>query len=305
MTKLHRILAAVDFSAPARAAFDRALALSRLHDAELLAVHAVPTDRRFNWHARERVALIAELRDAAATAGVRFKVSVQHGDPAGVILLHAAARQADLIVLGTNERSRFDRFRFGSVAETVAVEATAPVLVVPPAAGKAADSAMPFKNILVAVDFGDGSSEAVERALSMASGNSRVTVVHVVQGVPLGSAPGRLSHRMESEYQRRLVQEAWRKLPETIPADARTSRTVHARVVTGDPSDAIARVAAESAADLILLGVTARGPIGRMLFGSTAARVIRAAAHPVLAIPRLSKPAGVPAKAGAQLAAAA
>ena len=101
MTKLHRVLAAVDFSEPARAAFDHALALSRLHDAELTVVHAVPTDRPFRWHARERIALIGSLRDAAQTAGVRFKVSVQHGDPAGVILLHASARRADLIVLGT------------------------------------------------------------------------------------------------------------------------------------------------------------------------------------------------------------
>ena len=100
MTKLHRVLTAVDFSEPARAAFDYALALSRLHDAELTVVHAVPTDRRFNWHARERIALIGSLRQAAQAAGVRFKVSVMHGDPAGVILLHASARRADLVVLG-------------------------------------------------------------------------------------------------------------------------------------------------------------------------------------------------------------
>ena len=156
MTKLHRVLAAVDFSEPARAAFDHALALSRLHDAELMVVHAVPTDRTIQLARSRADRLIGSLRDAAQAAGVRFKVSVQHGDPAGVILLHANARRADLIVLGSSERSGFDRFRFGSVAETVAREATQPVLVVPAAAGKAADSTTPFKNILVAVDFGEG-----------------------------------------------------------------------------------------------------------------------------------------------------
>lgn len=138
MTTLHRVLTAVDFSEPARTAFDHALSLSRLHDAELLVVHAVPTDRPFNWHARERIALIASLRHASQAVGVRFKVSVQHGDPAGVILLHANSRRADLIVLGTSKRSGFDRFRFGSVAETIAREATQPVLVVPAAAGSSA-----------------------------------------------------------------------------------------------------------------------------------------------------------------------
>ena len=286
MNKLQRILTAVDFSEPARAAFDHALALSRLHDAELTVVHAVPSDRPFKWHARERIALVGALRDAAQTGGVRFKVSVQHGDPAGVILLHATARQADLIVLGTSERSRLDRFRFGSVAETVALGATQPVLVVPPASGKAADPTVPFKNILVAVDFGEGSREAVERALSMANANSRVTVVHVIRGVPPESASRYMYHLMEPEYQRQLARDAWRRIPEVIPATVKRSRKVHVRVVTGDRAAGISRVATEVDADLILMGVTNRGAIGRMVLGSTAARVIRTARRPVLAIPQ-------------------
>lgn len=287
MTKLHRVLTAVDFSEPARVAFDYALTLSRLHDAELTVVHAVPTDRRFNWHARERIALIGSLRQAARAVGVRFKVSVQHGDPAGVILLHASARRADLIVLGTSKRSGLDRFRFGSVAETVALEATQPVLVVPPASGNVVDAMTPFKNVLVAVDFGAGSTEAVNRALSMTDDNSRVTVVHVVRGVPFGPSNRNLYHLMEPEYQRQLARDAWRRIAEIIPADSSTSRKVHARVVAGDPAATISRIAAEVAADLILLGVTARGAIGRLIMGSTAARVIRTSGRPVLVIPQL------------------
>lgn len=302
MTKLHRVLAAVDYSEPARAAFDHALALSRLHAAELMVVHAVPTERKFNWHARERIALIGSLRHAAQAAGVRFKVSVQHGDPAGVILLHASSRRADLIVLGTSKRSGFDRFRFGSVAEIVAREATQPVLVVPAATGKVVDSTTPFKNILVAVDFGEGSSAAVERALSMADGQSRVTVVHVIRGVPFERSYRYPYHLMEPEYQRTLARVAWRRIATIVPPEVSTSRKVHARVVTGEPTAEIARVAAEVDADLILVGVTARGSIGRLLMGSTAARVIRTAGRPVLAIPQ---PVGTAAAPARELAAAA
>jgi nucleotide-binding universal stress UspA family protein len=286
VSKLHRVLTGVDFSEPARAAFDHALALSRRHDAELTVVHAVPSDRPFGWHARERIALIASLRAAAHTAGVRFKVSVQHGDPAGVILLHANARRADLIVLGTSERSGLDRLRFGSVAEAVALGATQPVLVVP-ASGKGAAASAPFRNILVPVDFSAGSREAVERALSMANGDSRVTVVHVVRGMPFERSFRYPHHLMEPEYQRQLARVAWRRIAEMIPADAKTARNVHVRVVTGEPAAEIARVAKESDADLVLVGVTARGAIGRMVFGSTAARVIRTAGRPVLAVPQL------------------
>lgn len=305
VTTLHRVMTAVDFSKPARAAFDHAVALSRVHDAELTAVHAVPTDRGFGWEARERTALVASLRAAAQAAGVRFKVSVQHGDPAGVILLHASARRPDLIVLGTSARSAFDRFRFGSVAETVAFAATQPVLVVPAASDQVTDATAPFKNILVAVDFGKGSSEAVERALAMAKGTSRVTVVHVLPSVPPESVSRYAYHLMEPEYQRQLARDAWRRIPAIIPANASTSGRVHARVVTGHTAAAISRVANETNADLILMAVTDRSAIGRLVFGSTTARVMRTAGRPVLAVPPRANGAGGPVRDGARLAAAA
>jgi nucleotide-binding universal stress UspA family protein len=281
VSKLRQILAAVDFSEPARAAFDRALALSRAHGAELTVVHAIPLDFPVEWHERERRDLIESLRAEANAAGVRFKVSVQSGDPAGVILLHANARRPDLIVLGTSERSGLDRFRYGSVAETVAVQATQPVLVVPPAPRRAMASMPSLKSILVAVDFAEGSREAVQRALAMASAGTRVTVVHVVPGVRLDGS--RYLYRGMRPDQKQQARNAWRRIAELVPAG--TARKVHARVAIGDPSSVISRVAGEVDADLIVVGVTGRGFLGRLLFGSTAARVIRTAGVPVLTLP--------------------
>jgi nucleotide-binding universal stress UspA family protein len=62
------IVPAVDFSAAARAAFDQALALSRSQGAELMVVHAVPANQPFRWRARERMRLIASLREMAEAA---------------------------------------------------------------------------------------------------------------------------------------------------------------------------------------------------------------------------------------------
>jgi nucleotide-binding universal stress UspA family protein len=288
VNQLRRVLVAVDFSGAARAAFDRALALSRAHDAELTLVHAVATGRPFEWYSGERVALLAGLRQKAAAADVRVKVRVRQGDPASVILRHAEARQVDLIVLGTSERSALDRLRFGSVSETVVRDATRPVLVVPSTATELGEAAWPYSNVLVAVDFSEGSKAAVEKAVSMANGNSRVTLVHVVRGVPPASASRYMYNLIEPEYQRQLARDAWRRIPEMIPVSANTTRKVHARVVAGDPSTEIARVAAEVDADLILVGVGARGIFGQIFRSSTAARVVRTAGRAVLAIPELS-----------------
>jgi nucleotide-binding universal stress UspA family protein len=112
-------------------------------------------------------------------------------------------------------------------------------------------------------------------------------------------------HLMEPEYQRQLARDARRRIQELIPADAGTPRRLHSRVVTGDPAAAISRVAAEVDADLLLIGATSRGAIGRLVFGLTAARVIRTAGRPVLAIPQLAGKAVAHGAEGDQLAAAA
>jgi nucleotide-binding universal stress UspA family protein len=114
--ELSRILCAVDFSRPARTAFARALALSRQHNAELTVVQAVPVTEPFGLRGRARMAHIATLRQVAEAEGVTLRVSVQHGDPAGVIMLHANARPFDLAVVGTHQRIGMGRLREGSVA---------------------------------------------------------------------------------------------------------------------------------------------------------------------------------------------
>ena len=131
MKQMSRVLAAVDFSEPARTAFEYALALSQRRGAELAVVHAVPAKRPFSWQARERMALMATLRHQADQAGVQFQERIQHGDPAEMILLHAQSAGADVIVMGTHQRSGFNRLRSGSVSHRVTARATVPVLVLP------------------------------------------------------------------------------------------------------------------------------------------------------------------------------
>ena len=296
MNRLSRILSAVDSSEIARAAFDHALVLSRTHNAELTVVHAVPQEQPFGRHARERIAMFEALRQAAEAMGVRFKVSVQHGDPAGVILLHARSRRPDLIVLGASQRSGLERFSLGSVAEAVTLRAPQPVLVVPACAEEQrAIAVKPFNNIVAAVDFGAATSATVEGALSVAKGtDGRVTLVHVVPGISATSV-SRHAHDFEvPEFQKLLVEDAWRRLQDAIPLKARTAERMHARVVTGDPSTEITRIAAHIDADLIVVGITLRGAIGRRIFGATAARLIRTAGRPVLAVPQREDQRTVP-----------
>ena len=131
MTTISKILCAIDLTKASRKAFDRALSIARVSKARLYILHAVPADYPFSWRQRERVKLLSSLRERAEREGVLVRTVEQHGDPAQVIVLHANARKADLVVLGSNRRRGWQRFRDGSIGERVLRRAAWAVLIVP------------------------------------------------------------------------------------------------------------------------------------------------------------------------------
>ena len=131
MTTIRKILCAIDLTKASRKAFDRALSVARVSKARLYVLHAVPANHPYSWRQHERLELLASLRQRAERHGVPVRTVEQHGDPARVIVLHANARRADLVVLGSNRRRGWLRFREGSVGERVLRRAQWAVLIVP------------------------------------------------------------------------------------------------------------------------------------------------------------------------------
>ena len=131
MTPIKKILCAIDLTKSSRNAFDRALSIARGNGARLYILHAVPASEPFSAQQRERLQLLTRLRQRAERGGVPVRTVEQHGDPAQIIVLHANARKVDLVVLGSNRRRGWQRFKEGSVGERVLRRAAWPVLIVP------------------------------------------------------------------------------------------------------------------------------------------------------------------------------
>jgi nucleotide-binding universal stress UspA family protein len=141
-SQLRRILVAIDGSHHSNAAWRTALELARRFDAELIALHvAVPRSPAVGWmspraalraqavarHHGEQ--LLEEVRAAAAGA-VPAAMELEFGDPADVICERAAARDVDLIVVGSRGLNLLERLLLGSVSSAVVERATCSVLVV-------------------------------------------------------------------------------------------------------------------------------------------------------------------------------
>ena len=131
MTTIKKVLCAIDLTKASRNAFDRALSIARASKARLYILHAVPANHPFSRHQSKRLELLTSLRERAEHEGVPVRTVEQHGDPARTIVLHANARKADLVVLGSNRRRGWQRFREDSVGERVLRRAAWAVLIVP------------------------------------------------------------------------------------------------------------------------------------------------------------------------------
>jgi nucleotide-binding universal stress UspA family protein len=92
--------------------------------------------------------------------------SLQHGMPAKVILQHTAssAGSPGLIVLGAPTRGGFGRLRFPSVAQAVGHQTDHPTLIVPGSDSVASSVNVPFRRVLVAIDFSPASMSALDEA---------------------------------------------------------------------------------------------------------------------------------------------
>jgi nucleotide-binding universal stress UspA family protein len=292
----------VDFSKPARRAFDYALALSQHHGAELVVLQAVPLNQPFSWHARERRAVATALRKRAEQAHVAFEGRIQKGDPAEIILLHARSLRPDVIVMGTHQRRGIDRLRVGSIAERVVSKAIVPVLLVP--RRRRTGVIRPFSHVAVAVDFRAGTNRAVEQALALASApGDRITLLHAVAHSS-SRVPRHLYGYGIVESHDPVIRDARRRLQQLADlARRQTAAAIHTSVLLGDAAIEISRVVGGIGADLLVVGASKRGVVSRALFGTTAARLLRAIRVPMLAVPHVGTARTHRERASLQLAA--
>jgi nucleotide-binding universal stress UspA family protein len=191
-------------------------------------------------------------------------------------------------VLGTSGRSGLERLVLGSVAETVLRKATCPVVTVPARADGSADTGI-FKRILCAIDFSHGSLRALDYAMALAQEvDARLTVLYVIESTPVVPSNARATVLANAstlrEYQAAAREAGLARLEACIPDEVRSYCSVETRLATGNAGEEILHVAAESASDLIVIGIHGRSGADLWFFGSTANQVARGATCPVLTL---------------------
>jgi nucleotide-binding universal stress UspA family protein len=289
-----RILVPVSHAGDREPAFERGLALARASGAELHVIHAVPGHQLFSSGASHRLQRAAELRSRAETAGVTVHTTEQQGDPAGVIALYADDREVDLIVMTSEHRTGWARFRQPSVAERVMRRTTRPILVV---RHDDATAAVAFRNVIVAVDLSPVSTTLIDMAVQLSEPDTRrLTIIHAVESLPGPRGARTLATWGAPEYRAFVLNDDRRRLEAMVRGTAAGS-AAQLRVVPGLAVDAVVEEAAYVDADLIVVGRSNRV----LRRGSTGVRVLRESNGAVLVVPEAasSRPSSVEVKPAA------
>jgi nucleotide-binding universal stress UspA family protein len=295
MTAVKRILCPVDFSEFSRHALDSAVAIARQQHAAVTVLYVLPPPQSvyppIGPAAYVPYVYTAEdLREFQQTlerfvAAVDYPVTAVAVEALVVpeILKRAAELPADLIVMGTHGRSGFDRLLLGSVAERVLVKATCPVLTVPRRAADVAPTPERlFQNVLCPIDFSPSSLAALAYAGDLARAGAKLRVLHVVERLPSWQmVPAMATGAPDDPLV--VMQQARQRVRSVIPARLPPANPAQEIVTEGDAGDEILRVAADTRADVIVMGAHA-AHAGLLGFGSTTHDVLRAATCPVLSI---------------------
>lgn len=135
---------------------------------------------------------------------------------------------------------------------------------------------MNAKRILFPTDFSHTGDAALAFAASLAKeADGRLIIVHV-QEAPLAYGGGEMYYGIPEP----TTDELLNMLHDIKPTDP--SVQVEYRLVTGDPADAVVRLAEDDDVDLIVLGSHGRTGLTRLLMGSVAEAIVRKAHCPVL-----------------------
>ncbi len=136
-----------------------------------------------------------------------------------------------------------------------------------------------FKTIVLCLDGSEGSQRAVPLAVELAKRDgAEIVIVHVEEKLAAKGGPD--VHAEEREIQAEVRRQA-KEL-----SDIGVRATVKmATVMPGGPAHAIAKIAEDADADLIVVGTRGHSSVAGLLLGGVTQRLLHIAHQPVLAVP--------------------
>ena len=143
---------------------------------------------------------------------------------------------------------------------------------------------MEIKSILFPTDFSEGSSQAVKYAVDLANRyGAKLHILHIIYDVAKASG-WYVPHVSMDQMYKDIEEGAKKELERFGLAELSNLKNIERTVLMGVPHEEIVNFSNKNKIDLIVIATHGRKGIDRILFGSTAAQVVRYAPCPVLTV---------------------
>lgn len=295
MLNWKRFIVPLDFDESSGSAIASALALAKRFEAEVIAFHAyeIPSVPYFGASLARSPsvapAIAASAQDGLDAAVAR--IAATWPNVSGILrcgttwreIAHVAAeRCADLVVMGTHGRHGLAHALLGSVAARVVRSSPVPVLTIQ---DHAPPINLPLRRILVATDFSETASAALDYAIDIAEAFDASIALLYAYELPLASFPDGV-YVVSGDVAARIGNVARDALAHAVEARGIRSKRIERVLREDTPWRAIVTAADDLDASLVVLGTHGRTGVARALMGSVAEKVVRESKRPVLTVGR-------------------
>jgi nucleotide-binding universal stress UspA family protein len=272
MQLIKKILLAQDFRESSENVVSTAIELAKIFKSEIITSHILPDDM-----VNEKVkALLNEAAliklektvDLIKSEGVKAGSPIlEYGVPHESIVKAADDIDANLILIGSGETQKGEKFLLGSTTKRIIQKSEKPVFVVKEGVS------LNVQHILCPVDFSSTSKRALKNAITMAHRfKAELTILSVCQ---LHDALWFASDKnTEIENENRCAGHRV-KFDIFLEGFNLSGLKWKKEIRKGDPANEILNTISEKMIDLLVMGTTGKTGINRLVIGSVAEKVVR------------------------------
>ncbi|HLV39946.1 universal stress protein [Xanthomarina sp.] len=270
MKLLKSILVAVDFTESSENILENSINFAKTFKSKITLIHILPDDIN-----NEKVSLLVEkavttklkeANDRIANEGLETGSPIlEYGNYCDKIVSASEKIIANLVIVGSGNKSSDEAFQLGSTAEKIVKKSNKPVFVIKNG------RALNIKNIICPVDFSRESSRALNSAIIISRMvDAKLVILSVYSHfkhsfAKLDATPINELRHLEHEKEFRSFLEGFNLIDLNFEKE----------IVGGEPSEEILKYIKKNKSDLLIMGATGRSGISKILMGSVTEKVIR------------------------------
>ncbi|WP_303315768.1 universal stress protein [Flavivirga abyssicola] len=272
MKLLDKILLAQDFSESSKNVVETSMELAKVFQSEVIPIHILPDDivnEKVKLLLRETAMekleeTVKKIKNGGAEVG---KPLLEFGSPHDGIVREAVHVNANLIVTGSGESRKGDRFQLGTTTERIIQKSEKPVFVVKE------DVPLNVQHILCPVDFSEASKRALKNAIIIARRfRAELTILGVCE--LQGSIWFMSEKDREDENDIRCDQHKAKF--DAFLKDFNLSNLQWTKETPkGNPAEEILSTISRKMIDLLVMGTVGRTGLNRLIMGSVTKKVVR------------------------------